>query len=71
MNSANVPRIPPSQGPLGKEWVICKWHAQYGGEVSHKPSVKRALPPHAGPLNGPFLLPLKVYEVEQANCKGN
>lgn len=27
--------------------------------------------PMPGPLNGPFLLPLKVYEVEQANCKGN
>lgn len=24
-----------------------------------------------GLLNEPFLLPLKVYEVEQANCKGN
>lgn len=54
MNSANVPQIPPSQGPLGKEWVICKWHAQYGGEVSHKPSVKRALPPHAGPAEWAF-----------------
>lgn len=66
----NVPQIPPSQGPLRKEWVICKWHAQYE-EGSHKLSVKRALPPHAGQLNGPFLLALKVYEVEQANCKGN
>ena len=27
--------------------------------------------PMPGLLNGPFLLPLKVYEVEQANCKGN
>lgn len=27
--------------------------------------------PCRAPLNGPFLLPLKVYEVEQANCKGN
>lgn len=49
MNSVSVPQIPPSQRPLEKEWVICKWHAQYGGEVSHKPSVKRALPPHTGP----------------------
>lgn len=24
-----------------------------------------------GSLNEPFLLPLKVYEVEQADCKGN
>lgn len=27
--------------------------------------------PSRGLLNGPFLLPLKVYEVEQANSKGN
>lgn len=54
MNSANVPWIPPSQGPLQKEWVICKWHAQYGGDFSHKLSVKRALPPHAGPAEWVF-----------------
>lgn len=53
MNSVNVPQIPHSQGPLGKEWVICKWHAQYG-EVSHKPSLKRALPPHDGPAEWAF-----------------
>lgn len=27
--------------------------------------------PMPGPLKGPFLLSLKVYEVEQTNCKGN
>lgn len=70
-NSVNVLQIPPSWGPLQKEWVICKCVHSAEEKFPTSRVWKELCLPMPGRLNGPFLLLLKVYEVEQTNCKGN